>query len=309
MIMIESNIAVSVAALALQRSGKLVGAALRQLLEGVRADALTVSPSIDEVLERAGVSRPSVNMSVADAQRAIDTGLALSIAPVPMSSDWYPITLRRIADAPPVLFVRGDIAVLHTLPGVAVVGTRRATPHGLAIAARISQYLSDEGWPIVSGLTCGIDAAAHEGAMNGKSPTVAVLAHGLEKAPPAKIRPLADRILEGGGAWVSEHPPGARATSDSLVSCNRIQVGFTCASIVVEGREISATAAHVEACRMANQSMFAVLPQAGSNVSTSSGLPKMLVAQHGATPIFSRADYPALLDAVARRAARLRAEP
>ncbi|MDM0016208.1 DNA-processing protein DprA [Variovorax saccharolyticus] len=307
--MSHNEIAIGVAALALQRSGRLAGAALRQLLDELRADEGAGSLSINEVLERVGVSRPSVNKSVGDAQRDIERGLALGIAPVPMSSDRYPVGLRRIADAPPVLFVRGDMAVLDKLPGVAVAGTRRATPHGLMIAERISQYLSDEGWPIVNELAIGINAAAHAGALKGKSLPIAVLAHGLERAGPAKLRPLADRILEDGGAWVSEHPVGVAATSDSLVACHRIQVGLTCASIFVEGTEKSASAVHAEFCHRDAQTVFAILPEAGSKVSTASALPKMLVDRHGATPIFSRADYPAMLEAVARRAAQLRAVP
>ncbi|OUL98434.1 DNA-processing protein DprA [Variovorax sp. JS1663] len=307
--MIDSDIAISVAALALQKSEKLAGVALRQFLENLRAVAGIQALSINDVLERAGISRPHVNMTVGDVERHIDAALALGIAPLPISSVRYPPMLRRMVDAPLVLFARGDIAVLERLPGVAVTGTRRATPHGLAIARRISQYLSDEGQVVVSGLTVGIDAAAHEGAMNGKSPAIAVLAHGLERATPARVRPLADRILEEGGAWVSEHPPGVRATPASLASCHRIQVGFTCASIIVEGGEQSASTAHAEFCRRENRMMFAVLPQPGSNVSTSSGLPEALVAQHGATPIHSRADYPAMVDAVLTQAARLGVVP
>jgi DNA processing protein len=306
--MIDREAAISVAALALHRSGKLTDAALRQLLEGLRSDEGAATLSIDDLLACAGVPRPHINMSVGDVQRDIDRGLALGISPVPLSSRRYPNMLRRIADAPLVLFVRGDIAVLNTLAGVAVTGTRRATPHGLAIAERISHYISDEGWSVVNGLAIGIDAAAQEGALKGKSPTIAVLAHGLEKAGPAKIRPLADRILEDGGAWVSEHPVGTRATPTSLASSHRIQMGLTSASVIVEGNEKSATTSHVEACRRENQIMFAVLPQPDSNVNTLSGLPKMLVTRHGATPILSRADYPAMLDSLARRAAQLRAE-
>ena len=122
------------------------------------------------------------------------------------------------------------------------------------------------------------------------------------------MRPLADRILDNGGAWVSEHPVGVRATPASLVLRNRIQVGLTCASIVVEGSEKSATTSHVLDCARSHQLMFAVLPQTGFNISTSSELPKALVAQHGATAIFSRADYPAMLEAVANRAVELRAD-
>lgn len=309
--MIDSEVAISVAVLALHRAGKLTNAALRKLLDSLRVDTRATmgasALSVEDVLDMAGVPRPHVNMSVGEVERDIDRGLALGIAPVPLSSPLYPELLRRAGDAPLVLFVRGSIKALALCPGIAVVGTRRASPHGIAIAERMAQYLSDEGWSVVSGLTIGIDAAAHNGALKGKSPTIAVMGHGLERAMPAAMRPLADRILEDGGAWISEYPVGVKATPESLVSRVRIQIGITCASVIVEGGETSAASSHAQACVLGKRALFAVVPQTGANVKTTSALSRMLVAEHGATPIHSREDYPAMLERVAQRAEELRA--
>jgi DNA processing protein len=307
--MTERDVSISVAALALQRSAKLSYAAVRQLLVQLRENVeFSDVSTTDQVLEAASVSRPEVNMSVSEALRDIEKGLELGIVPIPISSDRYPQTLRNILDAPPILYVRGQLAALQTLPGVAVVGTRKATPHGLLIASRVAQFLSDAGWPVVSGLAMGIDAAAHEGAMKGKSVTVAVLAHGLEKASPTINRPLADRILEAGGLWVSEHAVGVPAKPSNFVLRNRIQVGLSSASVIVEGEEKSGSKTQAEFCLQNKRVLFAVLPEPGSNVSTLSDLPKMLVGQRGALPIYSRADYPGMLDAVRKRADALRVE-
>lgn len=302
--MTESDFATSAGGLALLRAGRQSIVGLRTLLLRAWGDGTTLA-NIDDVLALAGVSRAEVNKSAADALETIETGRRLNIHALPISSPAYPATLRSINDAPPILYVRGNLSVLASLPGVAVVGTRKATAHGVLIAERIAQHLSTEGLPVVSGLAMGIDAAAHEGALKGGCPTIAVLAHGLEKASPAMNRPLADRILDAGGLWVSEHALGTPAKPEYFVLRNRIQVGLSAASVIVEGEEKSGSRTQAEFCIQNRRVLFAVLPEPGSQVSTLSDLPRMLVSQRGASPIYSRADYPAMIEAVRKRAAVL----
>jgi DNA processing protein len=271
------------------------------------ADALDLS-TIDDVLTLAGVQRAEVNKSMSDALETLEKGQRLGIHALPIISPSYPTTLRGINDAPPVLFVRGNLAALEALPGIAVVGTRKATTHGAIIAERIAQHISTEGLPVVSGLAMGIDAAAHEGAMKGTSPTIAVLAHGLEKASPAMNRPLADRILDTGGLWVSEHAIGTSAKPEFFVLRNRIQVGLSSASIIVEGEEKSGSRTQAEFCIQNRRTLFAVLPEPGSQVSTRSELPRMLVSQRGAVPIYSKADYPGMIELARKRATMLQTQ-
>lgn len=302
--MTDNDFAMVVASLALQRSGKLSQAGVRDLMLLWRRENASAA-SVDLVLDWAGFSRPALNASVGEAMRDIEKGLTFGIEPVPIGSSKYPRTLREIADAPPVIFVRGEMSVLDRLPGVAVVGTRKASAHGVLIAERIAEFLSAEGWCVVSGLALGIDAAAHEGAIRGRTPTIAVLAHGLERAQPTSNQPLADRILEAGGAWVSEHPAGVKAKPASFVLRNRIQVGLAAASIIVEAEEQSGSATQAEFCIRNKRTLFAVLPEPESRVNTVSALPRMLVKVRGATPIYSRADYPAMLDTIKRAAVAL----
>lgn len=303
--MTETDGIAATAALALQRSGKLSEAGVRDLLLRWFRDGV-LPTTIDEALDRAGVARPSINASVGEARRHLEKGATIGIKALPISSLDYPAMLRGIADAPPVIYVRGSMEALQKLPGVSVVGTRKASPHGLLIAARIAEYLSQQGWVVVSGLAMGIDASAHEGALLGGTPTIAVLAHGLEKAQPTINQPLAQRILEAGGAWVSEHPVGTKALPANFVLRNRIQVGLSCASVIVEGEEKSGSKTQADFCLRNKRLLFAVLPESGSKVSTVSALPKMLVAMRGAAPIYSKQDYPGMLEAVQRAARSFR---
>lgn len=305
--MTDRDITISTAAIALQRSGRMSGAALRNFLIH-DIGPIKESISINDIMDLAGVSRAEINGTTTDTESDIKKGLSLSIDAIPISSERYPNSLRTISDAPPVIFCRGDINALNEVPGVAVVGTRKATPHGLRIAERLSEFLSMSGWSVVSGLAMGIDAAAHEGAIKGSTPTIAVLAHGLEKASPTMNKPLAERIIEGGGCWISEHPYGAKALPANFVLRNRIQVGLACASVIIEGEEKSGSKTQAEFCLRNHRTLFAVLALPGSRVSTLDELPKMLVAQRGAIPIFSKEDYSMVLEIIAKKKAQMSLE-
>jgi DNA processing protein len=207
----------------------------------------------------------------------------------------YPSFLRTIPAAPPILFMRGDVSVLRDLPGVAIVGSREGTANGLEISRRIASYLATKGWPIVSGLAIGIDAAAHQGALDAKGKTIAVLAHGLRKASPAQNAKLADSILANGGLWLSEHAPDVPAQKNFFVQRNRIQAGLSAGSIIVEGRAESGSMTQAQYCIGQKRKLFAVLPPIGN---ASFGLlsegPEMLVDSYGAIPIRSLNDYGSL---------------
>ncbi|MGH7427433.1 MAG: DNA-processing protein DprA, partial [Candidatus Methylomirabilaceae bacterium] len=121
----------------------------------------------------------------------------------------YPALLLAIADPPPVLFVRGTLPDPQsgTGPAVAIVGSRRATPYGLAAAARLAYDLALAGVTVTSGLARGIDGAAHQGALDGGGPTIAVLGSGGDCIYPPEHRHLAEAIAAQ-GAVVTELPPG-----------------------------------------------------------------------------------------------------
>lgn len=144
----------------------------------------------------------------------------------------YPERLRAIDDAPPVLAARGAVELL-AMPAVAMVGARNASAHGRLLAGQIARELSAAGLVVVSGLARGIDTAAHEGALDGRGSTVAVLASGVDVAYPEENARLLERIAEGGCA-VSERPLGAEPQARHFPRRNRIIAGLSLGVLVVE---------------------------------------------------------------------------
>lgn len=146
----------------------------------------------------------------------------------------YPSLLREIAQAPPLLFIHGDAAILSE-PQMAIVGTRQPTTAGQQLAGDFAAHLAEVGVVITSGLALGIDAAAHRGALTvAGGRTVAVMATGLDRVYPSRNRDLAHTIAAQGGALVSEFPPGTTALAEHFPRRNRIISGLSLGTLVVE---------------------------------------------------------------------------
>jgi len=145
--------------------------------------------------------------------------------------DAYPARLRELPAAPPLLFVRGDKALLSE-PQIAVVGSRNPTAGGAETARDFAGYLAGLGLVITSGLALGVDAAAHRGAMH-TGRTVAVLGTGPDRVYPAAHRDLARRIAAD-GALVSEFLPGTGPHASHFPQRNRIISGLSLGTLVVE---------------------------------------------------------------------------
>lgn len=145
----------------------------------------------------------------------------------------YPPLLRALADAPEVLYVRGDDTLLAET-AVAVVGARRATGFGLEMGERLGAGLGAAGVVVVSGCALGIDAAAHRGALEMGGGTIAVLAGGHDVAVPPSNRGLAARILEERGCIAGEFPDGVPVARWSFPRRNRIIAGLARVVVVVE---------------------------------------------------------------------------
>ncbi|MFC3087673.1 DNA-processing protein DprA [Tabrizicola soli] len=144
----------------------------------------------------------------------------------------YPAALTDLPDAPPVLWALGDLALLDR-PSVAMVGARNASSLGLRMARRLGQGLSEAGFTVVSGLARGIDAAAHEAALEGEGRTIAVMAGGIDVIYPPENAALAARIAAL-GCRISEHPPGLVPQARHFPLRNRIVAGLGRAVVVVE---------------------------------------------------------------------------
>src|SRR5207237_1481541 len=148
----------------------------------------------------------------------------------------YPALLGAIPSAP-ALFVRGELHTDDAL-AVAIVGSRRATPYGIAAAERLAAELAARGVTIVSGLARGIDTAAHRGALAAGGRTIAVLGSGIQRLYPPENRPLAEEII-GRGAVVSQFAPDAEPLNYHFPARNRTLAGLALGVVVVEAAERS----------------------------------------------------------------------
>ncbi len=147
----------------------------------------------------------------------------------------YPALLREIAEAPPVLWVRGDLSVLERIP-VAVIGARNASSLGLRMARGMALGLAQSGAAVIAGLARGIDTIAHEAALS--TGTVAVMAGGIDMIYPSENAALAESICET-GLLISEQPPGTEAVARHFPARNRIISGLSRAVVVIEAAQRS----------------------------------------------------------------------
>jgi DNA processing protein len=168
----------------------------------------------------------------------------------------YPQPLREIFDPPILLFARGRVELLQSL-AVAVVGTRRPTPYGLAVAERLSGDLAHAGLTIVSGMARGVDSAAHKGALAAGGDTVAVLGCGVDVVYPAENRKLAAELAVK-GLIVSEFPMGATAFPQNFPIRNRIISGTSLGVLVVEGAQYSGSAITAKLAMDQGREVFAI---------------------------------------------------
>ncbi len=170
------------------------------------------------------------------ARRELEAVRSARGRPLTPSNAEFPELLRHIPDPPLLVYLRGT---LPDAPVLAMVGSRRATSSGRRVAAMLAREACAARVAVVSGLAYGIDAASHEGALEGGGPSVAVLATGIDRPAPRGNRRLAERILSEGGAWMSEYPPGHRTEPWHFPERNRLISGLARATLIVEARERS----------------------------------------------------------------------
>jgi DNA processing protein len=150
-----------------------------------------------------------------------------------MGSDAYPASLLQTADPPVCLFAQGNLACLQNLPWLAIVGSRNPTPQGVANARAFARAFAEQGLGVVSGLALGVDGAAHEGALAGKGPTIAVVGTGLDRVYPKAHHALAHQIAET-GLLLSEYVLGSPPLAAHFPQRNRIISGLSAGVLVVE---------------------------------------------------------------------------
>ena len=164
--------------------------------------------------------------------------MAMEIFTVGRGQEGYPERLMPFADMPSRLFVRGALPA-DEQKTAAIVGARICTAYGKSQAAFFAQVLAANGVAVISGLACGIDAAAHEGALRGKGKTFAVLGCGVDICYPKQNYPLMRRMLENGGGVLSEFPPGAEPLPWHFPIRNRVISALADVVLVIEAKEKS----------------------------------------------------------------------
>ncbi len=168
----------------------------------------------------------------------------------------YPAALLQTVDPPLLLYLQGQLACLSS-GTLAIVGSRNPTAQGKENARSFATHLSDAGLTVVSGLALGIDSAAHEGALAGRTPTVAVVGTGLDRVYPSRNRTLAHRIAEA-GALVSEFAPGTPPLPENFPLRNRIIAGLAQGTLVVEAALQSGSLITARLASEAGREVFAI---------------------------------------------------
>ena len=208
---------------------------IRRLIEAFGTPTDIFAASIVS-LERVVKPRVAYNIIQGPDQKKLSAALRWLEGPgnsvVTLTDQDYPLPLRNIADPPPLLYLKGRRELLNS-PALAVVGSRSATPVGIANAETFSEEMSNAGLCIISGMASGIDAAAHRGGLRGMSSSIAVVGTGLDKVYPAANRQLAHELAEK-GVLVSEFPLGTPPIGSNFPRRNRIISGMSSGCLLVE---------------------------------------------------------------------------
>ena len=168
----------------------------------------------------------------------------------------WPLLWEQINDPPDEVRVRGSLAVLNE-PAIAIVGTRRASARGLAVARALAAELAAHGWVIVSGLALGIDGEAHRGALSVQGRSIGVMATGSDRVYPSAHRALKSK-LEIDGCTLTEFPPGTPPLKFHFPQRNRLIAGLALGIIVVEAPRKSGAMLTANLAVDYNREVFAV---------------------------------------------------
>ncbi len=216
--------------LALIRSGNVGPATFRQLINRF-GDAERALAALPDLTLRGGAKSGPRICSREQAEAEMEQLDTLGGRFVAIGEADYPALLRHIHAPPPLLAVLGA-APTKEATNFAIVGARNASASGRNLAGRIATDLGDEGYVIVSGLARGIDTAAHHAAL--QTGTIAVFAGGLDRIYPQENRDLAHRIIECGGALISEMPLGTEPRAKDFPRRNRLVSGLSRGVLVIE---------------------------------------------------------------------------
>jgi DNA processing protein len=203
-------------------------------------------------------------------QKMLDAGAQL----IAVQDSRYPAQLREIYDPPLIMFASGRVELLRE-HAIGIVGTRRPTPYGMAVAERFGADLAKAGLVIISGMARGIDTAAHRAVLAEGGDTIAVLGCGVDVIYPSDNRRLHQEIAQK-GLILSEFPMGAPAYPQNFPIRNRIVSGVSVGVVIVEGAQHSGSAITAKLAMDQGREVFAI---PGNVTSKMSWGPNLLIKQ------------------------------
>jgi len=274
---------------------KGIGAARMRLLLDVFGDAQTAWNAPLEALQEAGLGS-KVLETLQKIRSTVSIDLiwerlqAQGIRVLTWEDDEYPPRLAEISQPPPVLYVRGTLTPEDAW-AVAVVGTRRITAYGKQVASEIASSLAGNGITVVSGLARGVDAVAHQAALQAGGRSLAVLGCGVDRIYPPEHRRLAEHMIEQ-GALISDYAPGTPPDSANFPPRNRIISGLVRAVIVVEAGKSSGALITAAFAAEQGREVFAV----PGNIYAPLCVGTNLLIQQGARPYLNCQDVLEILN-------------
>ena len=197
----------------------------------------------------------------------------------------YPMQLKQIYDAPKKLYVRGNKEILGGF-GIAIVGCRDNTKYGEIITKNLAYNLAKNGVIIISGLAKGIDSFAHIGAIYAKGRTIAILGNSIDSIYPKENEIIAQKIIEYGGAIISEYPIGSKIEKKNFPARNRIISGLSKGVIVVEAKEKSGSLITADFALEQGRDVYAV----PGSITSSNSVGTNNLIKDGAIPVTSYED-------------------
>lgn len=226
---------------------------LAQLMSGMKEKAINK------------VTLSNLNDAYKVARKIMDASDQANIGLVGYYDEEFPDVLRKTVneegklDPPLLLWYRGDFSITQ-LPGFAVIGTREATPEGIAGGTYLASEFAKRGFNIVSGLAIGCDTCGHKGALKVGGKTTAILANGLDHDSiyPPENQDLAEEIVKNGGLLISEYRMGTPVNRYSLVARDRLQSGLSLATLVVQTGEHGGTMHAATATLQAGKPLYTI---------------------------------------------------
>jgi DNA processing protein len=242
----------------------------RDLMEQFGSAQAILAAAPSELRRVSGIG-PQLSRAISEAKDQIDVDAEIlvcrqkGIAIMTQAASDYPRLLREIHDPPPILFRRGSLTSQDNL-AIAIVGTRHATQYGRRQAERLAGSLARAGMTVVSGMARGIDAAAHQGALDAGGRTIGILASGVLNIYPPEHTELAERIVQQ-GVLLSESPSFSKPRPGSFPRRNRLITGMSVGVVVVEASERSGALVTANHATEQGRDVFAVPGRVDSRVS------------------------------------------